>query len=169
MEVIEAIHTRRSIRLYENKPVSDDLIEEILRAAMMAPSANNKQPWHFVIINDRKTLDKIPEFHPNSKMLKEAPLAILVCADSKAQDHPGYYAQDCSAATQNLLLATHAKGLGAVWLGIYPREQRMEPMKRLIKTPEHIIPFALISIGWPDQKTAPVDRFDKKRIHKNTW
>jgi len=144
MNTLEAILTRRSVRKYTDEKIAEADVNDLLKAGMYAPSANNRQPWQFVIIDDRKILDEIPKIHPYAQMIKGAPLAILVCADKKAQEMPGYYSQDCSAAVQNILLAAHEKGLGAVWLGVYPREERMEPLKRLVGTPEHIVPFALI-------------------------
>ncbi|GAI33467.1 unnamed protein product, partial [marine sediment metagenome] len=124
MDAMEAILARRSIRKYTKQPVSDEVLKELLEAAMCAPSAGNRQPRCFVVINGRKILDEIPKYHPYAEMLKEAPMAILVCCDRDLQ-MGDYGVQDCSAATQNILLAAHAKGLGAVWLGTYPEEQRV--------------------------------------------
>jgi len=167
MEAIEAILTRRSIRKYTDKKVSAELIEDLLKAAMSAPSANNSQPWYFVVINDRQILDKIPEFHAYSSMLYFAPLAITVCADSKASI--SYWVQDCSAATENLLLAAHARGLGAVWLGIYPMKDRVKELGKLLGLPRNIIPLSLISLGYPAARKAPEDRYNAARIHYNRW
>ena len=114
MDAYETILTRRSIRRYTNQDVSEEMVEKLLRAGMAAPSAGNQQPWHFLVIRDRDTLVKITEVHPHSKMLLTAPLAILVAGDEKLQIHPGYWLEDCSAATENILLAAHALGLGAV-------------------------------------------------------
>lgn len=169
MEVMEAIKTRRSIRKFKNKPVSKEDIEDLLRAAMQAPSAGNKQPWHFVVITDRKKLDKIPEFHPFAEMLLESPLAILICAKVETSKYCDYWVQDCSAATQNLLLSAHAKGLGAVWLGIYPIAERVDGIKQLFNLPPDFVPLSLNAIGHPAEKKEPIDRFDKSRIHYDQW
>ncbi len=169
MNDIEAILSRGSIRKYTSEHVPDQVVSELLEAAMAAPSARNEQPWHFVVINERKILDEIPKFHPYSQMLKQAPLAILICSDEKLERHKDYWVQDCSAATKNLLIAAHAKSLGAVWLGIYPREERVEGMRKLLDIPEHVIPFALISIGYPAERKPPANRFDESRIHYNKW
>ncbi|MDW7754170.1 MAG: nitroreductase family protein, partial [Brevefilum sp.] len=118
MRTLEAIFTRRSVRDFKHDPVSDNDLNDLLRAAMQAPSAKNEQPWHFIVIDDPEILHAIPEFHPYSKMLMDAPLAILVCSDRKLETKRASWLQDCSAATQNILLAAHALGLGAVWLGI---------------------------------------------------
>lgn len=169
MDAFEAILTRRSIRKYTGKKVPRELVGDLLKAAFAAPTAKNKQPWHFVVIDDRKILNEVPKFHPYSQMLKEASFAILVCGDEKIQEMNGYLQQDLSAATQNILLAAHAKGLGAVWLGIYPREERVEGMRKLISTPASVLPFALISIGYPDEKVEPSNRYSEERVHRNKW
>ncbi len=169
MDAIEAIHTRRSIRKYTSQPVSDDIIRELLAAAMMAPSAGNAQPWHFVVIKERQTLDAIAAFHPYAKMLTNAPAAILICGDPTLEKYKGRWMLDCSAATQNLLLAAHAKGLGAVWIGIYPEANRIEPIQKLLTLPEHIIPVSLISIGYPAEQKPTPERFNAERIHYDHW
>lgn len=169
MDAMDAILTRRSIRKYTEAAVPGDLIEEILEAAMAAPSAGNEQPWHFVVINDRELLDAIPKFHPHSKMLKQAAAAVAVCGDMTLEKHKGYWVQDCSAATQNLLLAAHALGLGAVWLGVFPREERVAGLKKLLGLPEEVVPLALVSIGYPAEKKGRADRFKEERIRYNGW
>jgi len=168
MDAMEIILTRRSIRKYTEQPVSDEVLKELLEAAMCAPSAGNRQPWCFVVINDRKILDDIPNYHPYAQMLKEAPAAILVCCDSDLQ-MGDYGVQDCSAATQNILLAAHAKGLGAVWLGVYPTEVRVTDIKRLLNLPENIIPISLISVGYPAEQKSPPDHYRADRVHYNHW
>jgi len=169
MELYEGLTSRRSIRKYTSDPVSRKDLEEIIKAGMYAPSAVNCQPWHFIVIDDKKIFDKVMSVHPYSKMLNEAQAAILVCGDEKLQHGEGYWAVDCAAATQNILLAAHAKGLGAVWLGLHPREERKKEMQVLFQLPAHIKPFSLISIGWPaEQKEAP-ERFKTERIHYSKW
>jgi len=145
------------------------LVEKILRAAMSAPSARNEQPWHFVVIRERSTLLEIPKFHPYSAMLVEASLAILVCGDPTLEAHPGQWVEGCSAATQNILLAAHALGLGAVWLGVHPRPQRIEPMRKMLDIPEEVIPFALVSIGYPAEQKPRAERFKPERVHYERW
>jgi len=168
MDTMEAILTRRSIRKYTKQPVSDEVLKELLEAAMCAPSGGNRQPWCFVVINDRKVMNEIPRYHAYSQMLREAPVAILVCCDSDSQlGELGV--QDCSAATQNILLAAHAKGLGAVWLGIYPAEAMVTATKKLLNLPEHIIPISLISIGYPAEQKPQPDRYRADRVHYNQW
>jgi nitroreductase len=167
---MDAILSRRSIRKYTKEPVSESDIKELLEAAMSAPSAGNEQPWHFIVIRDRKILDEIPKFHQYAQMLKQAPVAILVCADmSNLKYESKFWAQDCSAATQNILIAAQDKGLGAVWLGIYPDEEKVSKVAKLVGTPEHITPFSMISIGHPGETKPRANRFDESRIHYNFW
>ena len=169
MNSLEAVLSRRSIRKYTDQPVPDEVMKQLLEAAMSAPSANNKQPWHFVVIRDRGLLDAIPTFHPYSRMLKEAALAILVCGDTGSQTLEGYWVQDCSAATQNILIAVNALGLGGVWLGIFPRDKRVEGIRKLVELPDHIMPLSLISIGHPAEKLPPSQRYDASKVHHNKW
>jgi len=169
MDAMEVMLTRRSVRKYNKKPLSNKVIEELLKAAMSAPSAGNEQPWHFIIMDDPEILSEVHTFHNHAKMLKDASVAILVCGDLNLDKHNGMWIQDCSAATQNLLLAVRAKELGAVWLGIYPREERIIGMKKLANLPENIIPFSLISIGYPAEKQEKIDRYNASRIHHNKW
>ena len=169
MDAINAILTRRSIRKYNKQQIPDRVIKELLDAAVSAPSAGNEQPWQFVIIDDRRILNEIPKFHSHSSMLREAEKAILVCADTELETHKGYFPLDCSAATQNILLAAHAKGLGSCWLGIYPRQERVTGMRKLLNIPEHIIPFSLVSLGYPAEQKGKEDRYDSSRVHHNKW
>jgi nitroreductase len=169
MEVIEAILSRRSIRKYTGEKVTDGQIEILLKAGMYAPSAVNKQPWHFIVFRDRNIINEINKIHPNSYMLKNSDVAILVCWDENLQHDVGYGPVDCSAATQNILLAAHGIGLGAVWVGIYPRQRRITGVHGLFKLPEHIKPFSIISVGYPAEKKDFPDRYKKGRIHYERW
>ena len=169
MNTMEAILSRRSIRRYTDQKVAEKDINDLLKAGMSAPSANNCQPWHFVVMRNHQIMNKIPEFHPYSKMLKSASVAILICIDKNLENADGYGTQDCSAATQNVLLAAHDKGLGAVWLGIYPREVRINGVRKLLGIPENIMPLSLISIGYPAEKKPPANRFNEARIHYDQW
>jgi nitroreductase len=121
------------------------------------------------VIDDLEKLHTIPEFHPHAAMLKEAPLAILVCSDRRLEKKRASWLQDCSAATENILLAAHAKGLGAVWLGIFPDSDRVFGMQELLAMPKHVRPVALVAVGHPTDVPGPVDRFDESRIHHNAW
>lgn len=169
MDVMEAISTRRSIRKYLKDPVPEEAIKAVIGAAMSAPSAGNEQPWHFVVIDSRADLDKIPSFHPHSLMLREAQVAVLVCGDLSLEKHAGYWTQDCAAATQNMLLAAHSLGLGAVWLGVYPREERVRGLRELLHIPDTVVPFSLVPLGYPAEEKPRADRFNEARIHRNGW
>ncbi len=169
MEAIEAILSRRSIRKYAPGTIPDETVTELLVAAMSAPSAGNEQPWQFVVIRDRHLLDQIPGVHPYARMVEEADLAILVCGDAQLETHAGYWVQDCAAATQNLLLAAHAKGLGAVWLGVYPREERVAGIRKLLGLPQQVTPLALVPIGLPAEDKPPSNRFHADRVHHDGW
>ncbi len=168
MDAMEAILTRRSIRKYTKQPVSDEVLKELLEAAMYAPSAGNRQPWCFVVINDRKIMNEIPKYHPYAQMLKEAAVAILVCCDINLENK-GFGIEDCSAATQNILLVAHANGLGAVWIGIYPVEPLVMATKKLLNLPENIKPVSIISIGYPAEQKPRPDRYRADRVHYNQW
>ena len=169
MEAIQAILTRRSDRNYTNQKISEDQVNILLQAAMQAPSAHNYQPWHFIIIRDKKILNVIPKFHPYSKMLKQANLAITVCGDQSIESSIEYNALNCAAATENILLSAHALGIGAVWLGIYPREERITGLRRLLKIPDHVTPISLISLGYPAEQVTNERRFKNNHIHQETW
>jgi nitroreductase len=169
METIEAIKSRRSIRKYKAEQVPEEKISDILACAMQAPSAGNEQPWHFLVIKDKKTLAKIPQINPYAAMAKDAPLAILVLGDTTLEKFNGFWVQDCSAAVQNILLAAHGLGLGAVWTAIYGLDDRVKGFKDLFSLPDNILPLALIPIGFPENDIAPVDRFNEERVHLDKW
>jgi nitroreductase len=166
---METILTRRSIRRYTGRPVPDDVVTQLLRAAMAAPSAANQQPWQFIVVRNPKVLEAIASASPYSGMTKEAQVAVVVCGDLARESTPGYWVQDCAAATENLLIAAHGLGLGAVWLGFYPREERIEALRGILGTPESIVPFCVVPIGYPAEDPGPVDRFDPARIHLDRW
>jgi nitroreductase len=169
MDALQMIMSRRSIRSYSNLPVSEEAVETLLRAAMHAPSAGNQQPWHFVVIRDRSTMEQIMEVHPYSKMLAEAPVAILVCGDDGQEDFKDYWVQDCSAATENILLAATAMGLGSVWLGIYPRHDRVHEICKIVGLPHNVTPLSLVPIGYPNESKPLHDRYQQERVHKERW
>ena len=145
------------------------IIEDCLRTAGTSPSGANQQPWHFVVIRDRATLDTIPSIHPYSKMLREASVAFCVCGEIALEKYEGYWVQDCSAATENILCAATALGLGTCWLGVYPREERVEGLRKLLGLPKGVIPLALIALGHPDETKPPSDRYNPERVHHERW
>jgi nitroreductase len=166
---MDIIYKRRSIRKYTPEPIPKETILSFIKAGMNAPSAGNQQPWHFVIINDRKILEEITKVHPYSKMLCEAPAAILVCGDVNLEKHTGYWVLDCSAATENILLEIVDHGYGGVWLGVYPVKERVEGIRKILRMPNHIIPFSLIAFGHPREEKEPKNEFHEERIRYNYW
>jgi nitroreductase len=169
MDALEAIQTRRSVRRYVAKQIDDEIVQRLLSAAMSAPSAANEQPWEFIVIKDREMLDAIPTFSPFAMMAAHAPLGILVCADTRNVIIPRFWVQDCSAATQNLLIAAHALGLGAVWTGVYPMDDRVAGFAKHCQLPEGVVPLAFVVVGYPAETPPPQNRFDQDRIHLNLW
>jgi nitroreductase len=169
MDAIEAVLTRKSIRRYTPQPVPQEAVETLLKAAMQAPSSRNCQPWHFVVMTERAMMDAVPTFHPYAKSMLSAPLAILVCGDDTLSTRPQGWRVDGAASVENMLVAAHALGLGAVWMAVDPDPQRMEGMCELISLPEHIHPFALISFGYPAEDPPLKQRYDPARVHYNGW
>ena len=171
-DVYTNIMTRSSVRSYQDKPVEKDKIEKLLRAGMAAPSAMNKQPWHFVVVTDKKELADIAEATPNASMAKDAPLAIIVCGDlTKAADGDAqqFWIQDCSAVSENILLAAHGMGLGAVWTGTYPSEERCEAIRKIVGLPKTMVPLNTIVIGYPDGEAQPKDKWNTENISYNHY
>jgi nitroreductase len=171
MDAIEAILKRRSIRKYTDEAVTDEQVEMLLRAAMAAPSAGNKQPWHFVVVRDQALREAFTEFQPYSAMLREASVGILICGDTELELElaVGYWVQDCSAATENLLIAANALGLGAVWLGITPRADWVTQTKALFGLPGNVVPLGMVSVGHPAEEKEPADRYQAERVHHDKW
>ncbi|MFT9496830.1 nitroreductase family protein [Anaerosolibacter sp.] len=167
---MKEIFTRRSIRKYQNRPVDQEQIQQLLRAAMYAPSAGNEKPWHFVIIKDRDKLKAITSFHPHTQMLKEAPIAIIACADISDVKYDGaFWIQDMAASIQNILLQGEALGLGTCWCGVYPKEELVENVSKLIHLPDKIIPVAIIAVGHPEEQREVRERYDADRVHNEVW
>ena len=167
----ETIFHRSSVRSFTSEPLSQDEWEKLLRAAMAAPSAVNRQPWEFIVVEDRPTLDALADALPYAKMAKQAPAAVMVCADP-ARAHQGkaeYAVLDASAACENLLLAADALGLGAVWTAVYPQPDREAIARKLLGIPEGIIPLALVPIGHPKGDQVPKDKYRAELIHKGRW
>ena len=165
---MDTILSRRSIRKYTAEPVSDEMITRFLEAAMSAPSAGNEQPWHFVVIRERAILDEIPKFHRYSQMLREAPAAIVVCGNMR-RALPGptkrFWVQDCSAATENILLAASGSGLGAVWVGVHPIGPFVTSVRRALSLPKHVAPLCVIYVGHPAEEKEPRSQYDEMRVH----
>lgn len=168
--VLDNIATRTSVRDYEARPVEKEKIEKMLRAAMAAPTAMNKQPWHFVVVDQRNVLDALAGANPYAKMLKKAPLAIVVCGNTDKMIEGGgrdFWIQDASAATENLLLAAHAMGLGAVWTGAYPSEERCISISKVLSLSDNLIPLNMIVVGYPAEQPQPKQKFKEENVSYN--
>lgn len=166
---MDTIFKRRSIRKYTGKEVSDELIKKLLKAGMAAPSAGNAQTWEFVVIDQEDIIAKIPEFHPYAQMVTEASKLILVCGNRDLEKYKDFWIQDCSAASQNILLAAAANDLGAVWLGVYPVTERVKKLKKLLNLPENLTPFSIIPVGYPAETKATIDRYLEAKVHYNRF
>ncbi|MFW6061936.1 MAG: nitroreductase family protein [Planctomycetota bacterium] len=166
---MDPLRNRRSIRKYTDKPVDDEVIRNILELTMTAPSAGDQRPWHFIVIRDREKLEALSHEHPYASMAKHAPVAILVCADLQLLKYENFWVQDCAAATENLLLAATAEGLGSTWVGVYPVEDRRALLRRLCELPDHVEPFALVPLGHPAERKGPAERYNDLRVHKEVW
>jgi nitroreductase len=169
MDVLEAIFTRRSIRKFTEQPVDDEDLHMILRAGCYAPSARNSQPWHFVVVRDCASLDAIAQDHPYAKMMPQAGCCVVVCGDKTKQGMTGFLIEDCSAALQNMLLAAHGLGLGAVWCGLYPLTQRTKVVQRLLHLPPNIMPVGMFALGHKAEERTTEERFDPDKVHFEKW
>ena len=170
--VIDNIMTRTSVRQYQDKAIEQEKVETLLRAGMAAPTAVNKQPWHFIVVNEKSMLEKIAEVNHNKRMLKTAPLAIIVCGNLEKAltgNAQQYWIQDTSAATENILLAAHGLGLGAVWTGCYPTDDRVAEVSKVLKLPETIVPLCVIAVGHPAEQPTPKDKWKPENVSYNEF
>lgn len=168
---IENIMTRASVRQFTDRAISKDTLETIVKAGMAAPSAVNKQPWEFIVVTDRPVLDSLMAHHPHAN-LQTATAAIVVCGNmEKAMEGEGqaYWIQDCSAATENVLLAAHSLGLGAVWCGVYPMQDRVVPVREVLNLPSYVTPLNIISMGYPASQPEPKDKWNPEKVHYQQW
>jgi nitroreductase len=161
--------TEMKIGGFSDQVVCPDSLRRLLRAAMAASSAGDQRPWHFVVVQGEPTRQRMAEIHPFAHMLPHAPATILVCGDPTLQKHPGFWVQDCAAAMENMLIEARALSLGAVWLRIHPVEGRVQNFRRLLDLPSHVIPFALMAVGYPSEKCEPKCRYDESRVHFERW
>ena len=164
--VLENIAARKSVRKYLKKEVEEEKITAMLKAGMAAPSGMDRRPWEFVVVTDRAALDSMAAGLPYAKMLTQAPMAIVVCGDSTRSS---YWYVDCSAVTQNVLLAAEALGLGAVWTAAYPYEDRIGIVRKYTNMPEQIVPLCIIPVGYPDGPQKAKDKYDESKIHRNKF
>jgi len=170
VETIKTIMTRRSIRAFEKKPVTEEQIKVLLEAAMNAPSAGDGRPWHFVVVADRAKLDALADALDEGKlMFKQAQAAVLICLDESLEKFKGFGPQDCSCAAQNLQLAAHDIGLGTVWIAVIGVPPRVAGCRKILGVPENITPFAIFPLGWSAEKLPAETRYDQSRVHTNLW
>lgn len=171
--VLNNIFSRKSVRSFTKQSVSREQLDTLLRAAMAAPTGRDMRPWKFIVIDNKSLLLELNEQLPYAKMLTEASAAIAVCGDLSVTDKEGKpstnWTFDCSAATENLLLAAEAMGLGAVWTGVHPYEDRLNAVSKVLKLPKHIVPLNLIPIGYPQGSPQPKDKYNPDNIHYNQW
>lgn len=169
MTVMEAILTRRSVRRYTGAPVSEELVNQVIRAGCYAPSAHNCQPWHFVVLRRPSALEALAAVHPFAKMAPSAGTAIAVCGDLGRQKTEGFLVEDCSAAIENMLLAAHSLGLGAVWCGIHPVPKLVQAVRDLLALPPAILPVGLVVVGHSAEDRTVDERFDPEKVHREAW
>ena len=169
--ILAPFFARRSVRKYQPRPIPAAVIQDVLEAAMAAPSANAKDPWEIIVVQNPDTLAKIAAGLPYGKMLAGAPVGFVVCGALQRVNgqHLSYLLQDVSACIENLLLALSMLGLGGVWLGVHPREDRIAHLRDLFKLPEHILPIGVIAAGYPAESPAPRTRFVAGRAHLEKW
>lgn len=166
-ELLDVMYERRSIREYTDDPVSDEQVEAMLKAAMAAPSAQNLLPWHFVVVRKRSSLDRLAKVHKYAYMLEQAPLAIVVCGDQEVSKK--HWVEDTCAATQNLLLAATALGLGGVWISLYPKKKYQKYVREVLSIPEHVGVLCVLAVGHPAEKKKARTQFDSVRVHADEW
>ena len=169
--LLQFIYSRRSIRKYTGQAIPESILTDLLEAAMAAPSAVAKDPWHFVVLRSRAVMDKLATALPNGQMLKSAAAAFIVCGDlQQAHDQElSFLLQDVSAAIENILLAATALGLGACWLGIHPREERITAVRSLFSLPDTVIPVSGVALGWPAQESPARTRYNSTKVHQEQW
>ena len=170
--VLDAISARTSIRAYQDRPVGADTVELLLRAAMSAPSARNRQPWAFIVVDDKDLLRQLADSLPYAQSAAAAPMAVVVCGvltESQGATNAGWWVQDAAAASENLLLAAHAAGLGAVWTGVYSYEDRVRAVRNVLGLPRHVVPLNVIPIGYPAENPAPKQKWDPAKVRRNGW
>lgn len=172
-ETIRNIMRRRSIRKYKDKPVDRDVLDAILQAGAAAPSSSNRQPWEFIVITGQEMREGLSQAHPYARMLLQAPVCIIVCGnkerfypDKKLQD---CWVQDCSAVTENILIAAQSLGLGTCWCGVFPRRERVQAVSKLLSLPGETIPLCLIALGHPDEDPPVKDKWQAERVHWEGW
>lgn len=171
-DTLKTIFARKSVRTYRSEAVSDEKLQVLVRAGMAAPTAVDKRPWEFVVVTDRAVLKQLADALPYAKMADRAAAAIVVGGDVRKQwggMESDYWIMDCSAATQNILLAAESMGLGAVWTAVYPEESRVRAVRQILGIPHHVVPLNLIPVGMPAGREKAKDKYDPRQVHWNKW
>ncbi len=166
---MDAIATRLHVRRYTNQTVGKTSVRALLEAAMAAHSEGDERPWHFVVIEDLATRERIAKIHPAAHMVVQAPVVIVVCGEPRLQKHPGFWVQDCAAATENILIEAQSMGLGAMWFGLYPVEGRVQNISKILGLPPTVIPFSLTTIGYPAEHNGLKCCYNGSRVHFDRW
>jgi nitroreductase len=166
-DLLELLYSRRRVRDFTDEAVSDEQVETMLKAAMAAPSTQDLRPWHFVVVRKRKVLDKLAEVHKYAYMLEKAPLAIVICGDEKISEK--HWVEDTCVATQNLLLAATALGLGGVWISLYPKKKHQKYARDLLDIPDHVGVLCVLAVGRPPERKIVRPSYDTKRVHQEEW
>jgi len=166
---MDVVATRLHVRRYSNQIIGKDTVRALLEAAMAAHSEGDERPWHFVVVKDLATRKRIVETHPTAHLVVQAPFVILVCGDTALQKHPGFWVQDCAAATENILIKAQALGLGAMWFGVYPVEGRVRHIRNVLELQPTVIPFSLTTIGYPAEHNGLKCQYDESRVHLDRW
>ncbi|MCC0654666.1 nitroreductase family protein [Clostridioides sp. ES-S-0001-03] len=167
--MLEVIKNRRSIRTYIGKKVEESKVTEILKSAMQAPSSKNAQPWEFIVVDDKYLLKELSESQHRAKHIEFAPLCIVVLGNRDRFLKPGKWMQDLGACTQNLLLEATNQGLAACWIGVFPKNKVVNKVRQTLDLPAKLVPYAIVSIGYSEEKNEFIDRFDKNKIHRNVY
>ena len=169
MDIFKAILNRRSIRKYSHKQIPEKAINDLLKSAMYAPSAMNYQSWQFIVVTERQKLNEILNVIPHAEMLKSSQAAILICGDLNLDKNVDYLQQNCSAATQNLMLAAYGLGLGSCWIGVYPVKEIISGLQNLFNLPEYVLPISLVSLGYQAEYPIAEERYKPEKVHYNKW
>ena len=166
---MDAVATRLNVRRYASRTIGEESVHALLQAAMAAHSEGDERPWHFVVVEDLATRKRIAAAYPTAHIVVQAPVVILVCGDPTLQKHPGFWVQDCAAATQNIMIKAQAMGLGAMWFGIHPVEGRVQNIRNILDLPAEVIPFSLTTVGYPAEHNGLKCPYDPSRVHFDRW
>jgi nitroreductase len=166
-DALDLMYSRQRVREFTDAPVSEEQVEAMLKAAMAAPSVQDRRPWHFVVVRNRNTLDKLARVHKYAYMLAQAQLAIVVCGDQKVSEK--YWVEDGCVATQNLLLAAKALGLGGVWISIYPKKKHQNAVREMLDIPDRMGVLCILAMGIPAKRDQIRTKYDSERVHHEEW